>query len=504
VIDESPSIQLEAFEQIEAVPGRVLLRVTARAPAELSEGSLTLVVTEPATVHRLTPLPSPRDPSGLMRVAFPASAELLERAAEYQLELPDGSIVELPAPTQGTRRVSRAGALTAAIAELESTLEAERERRVTAEAQAEAAAQATTEALARLVEREAEQLAARRAEAELHTHLDHEAQVRRELEERLGDAIGQLSTMTVARLEAEGAVQRLAVELEQGRVEAAETAEQHRVALERANADALEVARNFELEAAEREEVQRLAERLAAEQLSPGPEVGVEIEALRGMLQAATDAERQARAELELAQADAEAASTLAAQWQAEAERAQDSAGRALEEVQGLRDVAAQADEPDDFALAADEPADPEPDSPREDDPGAEPEPERRFAAERALAQRQAANREVLRRAREREQAGRRGTRRKPGTPKPPGPEQPRGGRPGERGSGHVEARASAPRVSRAAAPRATVDAIDQSLAASVLWRLPLELALGVGALVLVLTIAALILTGAVAPGSPL
>lgn len=403
MIEASLSIELEAFERIEAVPGQVLLRVTARAPVELSAGSLTLVVTEPATVHRLRPLPSPADPSGLMRVAFPATAQLLERAAEYQLEFPDGSFVELPAPTPGTRRVSRAGALTAAIAELESTLAAERERRVAAEA---------------------EQLAARRAEAELHTLLADEANLRRELEERLGAVIGQLSTMTVARLEAEGAVQRLAAELEQARGEATETAEQHRVAIERAKADALEVARTFELEAAEREEAQRLAEALQAERLSSVDAVGVEIEALRGMLKAATDAERQARAELDQAQADAEAASRLAAQWQAEAERAQDAAGRALEAVQGLRDVAAQTDNGDDSALAAAEPAEPEAEAPPENDADAQaaPEPEAdRFAAERALAQRQAANRELLRRAREREQAGRRGSRRKPGTP--PGPE---------------------------------------------------------------------------------
>ncbi len=116
MINGSSSVELEAFEQIEAAPGTVLLRVALRpcGSSDLS-GSPTLLIEAGGRARRLSALPSPPDPGSLLRAAFSAPTGILERGASFRLELPDGSALDLPAPARRSRRNP--------IAELERRLE---------------------------------------------------------------------------------------------------------------------------------------------------------------------------------------------------------------------------------------------------------------------------------------------------------------------------------------------------------------------------------------------
>ncbi len=106
--DASSSIELEAFEQIEAAPGRALLRVVlcSFGSSEVA-GSPTLVIDAGGRAHRLAPLPAPADPVGLLRAAFSAPVRLLEPGARFSLELSDGSVLDLPTPSVRSRRAAR-------------------------------------------------------------------------------------------------------------------------------------------------------------------------------------------------------------------------------------------------------------------------------------------------------------------------------------------------------------------------------------------------------------
>ena len=106
--DASSSIELEEFEQIEAAPGRALLRVALRSfgGSEVA-GSPTLVIDAGGRAHRLAPLPAPADPVGLLRAAFSAPVRLLEPGARFSLELSDGSVLDLPTPSVRSRRAAR-------------------------------------------------------------------------------------------------------------------------------------------------------------------------------------------------------------------------------------------------------------------------------------------------------------------------------------------------------------------------------------------------------------
>ena len=67
------AIELTEFEQIEAGPRTVLLRVAARAvdPGSAAERPV-LVIDDGGRAHRLSALPAPPDPAGVLRAAFSA------------------------------------------------------------------------------------------------------------------------------------------------------------------------------------------------------------------------------------------------------------------------------------------------------------------------------------------------------------------------------------------------------------------------------------------------
>jgi hypothetical protein len=202
-------IEVEEFEQVQAAPGTALLRLSARPSAGVVEdGPSTLVVDDGERLHRLAPLPSPPGDDGLLRFAYSAPLALIGGHTAFALELPDGSVLGLPAPT---KRLARH--------ELQQRLQAELDRRATAEEQVAERDAALEEAQERL-------LAASRAL----------------VEERA----------------------RAAAELEQARA-ASVQAEQRAVEHERASAGAEEQNRSSQAQIHDHADRQRLAEaRLAA------------------------------------------------------------------------------------------------------------------------------------------------------------------------------------------------------------------------------------------------
>lgn len=98
------AIELTEFERVDAAPGTALLRLAARPTQGISVAEPPmLVVNDGQRVHRLSALPAARDPSGLWRAAFSAPATLLGPHSSYSLELSDGSVLDLPAPTPRPR-----------------------------------------------------------------------------------------------------------------------------------------------------------------------------------------------------------------------------------------------------------------------------------------------------------------------------------------------------------------------------------------------------------------
>src|SRR5271165_6082868 len=98
--EADPQFTLLEFEQVEAAPGTVLLRVAARAAASVGSGTLTLVTTDGGGEHRHEQLPALPGPPGLIRAAFSAPLETVGLDATFALTLPDGTVVSLPSPTR--------------------------------------------------------------------------------------------------------------------------------------------------------------------------------------------------------------------------------------------------------------------------------------------------------------------------------------------------------------------------------------------------------------------
>jgi DNA-binding Xre family transcriptional regulator len=97
--------EVYSFERLE-VPGKsVILRLTADAGREAPPA---LGIYAGDQVHRVPPVPLPRQPDGLLRVTYELPAELLDEGpGTFWLELTDGAVLDLPAP-------ERAGAQPAA------------------------------------------------------------------------------------------------------------------------------------------------------------------------------------------------------------------------------------------------------------------------------------------------------------------------------------------------------------------------------------------------------
>jgi hypothetical protein len=207
--------------------------------------------------------------------------------------------------------------------------------------------------------------AAHPAEVELSTRLAERLDVttaeRAVLAELLGAVKSKLTALAAAKAAADDAVARLTAEVQRG-TEAA-----------------LAISRHFEHEAAARTEAEQVAAQLRAEH----EQLAARAADLETRLAQALEAASGAHAE-------AAKAKVLAAQWQADADRAKGTAGRALAELHAQRDAGALS----------------ELDSEHGEERGRAPHESQRSAAERELAERQAANREMLRRARDRDQGG--------------------------------------------------------------------------------------------------
>ena len=203
MIDASSSFELEEFELIEATPGTALLRIAARAALPQAGRPLHMIIERAGQHHRLTPLPAPPDASGMFRVAFTAPSAIVA-AAQFSLELPDRSLVVLPAPR---RRLT--------------AVEQEQQRMQAQLREAEAERQAQHSELLALRETAAE-MAGQLDEAE--TRVDALADVvRRQTAER--EAVDeQLHSSERARIQAEATIEALCAEADRltGRAAAAE------------------------------------------------------------------------------------------------------------------------------------------------------------------------------------------------------------------------------------------------------------------------------------------
>lgn len=101
--DRPSPIELEEFELIHSAPGAALLRVTARIPFWAPRHP-TLLIRDETRVHRLRPLPLPREPEGWLRAAYSVRTAVLERNPSFALELSQGAVISLPEPRGRLRR----------------------------------------------------------------------------------------------------------------------------------------------------------------------------------------------------------------------------------------------------------------------------------------------------------------------------------------------------------------------------------------------------------------
>jgi chromosome segregation ATPase len=352
VIRASSAIEVQGFEQVEATAGKRLLRITARSSETIEPEATTLLLD--GGRHRFAPLPAPPDPAGTLRLAYPVRVELLAPSTSFSLELPDGSIQDLPrpsgprgdavrrpgmppAPPPNGRRRAAENAEPSPRRDQPCSNQTER-RREEAERRREEA------------ERRAE--ARRLALEELQQRLEQECRSRANAEQRSeravsdhADALKALQTLEQANAElrdALAAVERrsderagkLTAELQRARTREEATVRTLRVELAEAGERASQMAAAAALSGARAEELEELSRRLENE-----------LETARGSLQATLGERDLAQAQLERAQQQlAQDVSQLASlrstlhELKAHAAEQQTRAAQACEEL-----VAAQA-----------------------------------------------------------------------------------------------------------------------------------------------------------------
>jgi hypothetical protein len=110
VTDPSDALTIAEFEHVTAGPSATLLRVAVHVAAGTAQPPArpALVAEHPGGLDRFDPLPAPPDPAGVMRAAYSVPAPLIAPEAAFRLELADGSLIELPAPTRGAARPATA------------------------------------------------------------------------------------------------------------------------------------------------------------------------------------------------------------------------------------------------------------------------------------------------------------------------------------------------------------------------------------------------------------
>jgi hypothetical protein len=108
VTDAWQSAKIKQFEYVLVGSAGALLRISGTAPRRKSsaEPRPTLVADDGHVVHRFAPIPSPADKRGVLRAAYSVSAEVLKPETVFSLELPDGYVISLPAPTSGAPRLT--------------------------------------------------------------------------------------------------------------------------------------------------------------------------------------------------------------------------------------------------------------------------------------------------------------------------------------------------------------------------------------------------------------
>ncbi|MGZ4298576.1 MAG: hypothetical protein ACXVE4_14460 [Solirubrobacteraceae bacterium] len=104
--DAAESLKIAEFEHVAAGPAVMLLRVRAGVPAagQGPDQRPQLVAEHGGGLQRFAALPSPPDPPGVLRAAYSVPPTLIAPETTFTLELGDGTLVALPAPTAGTAR----------------------------------------------------------------------------------------------------------------------------------------------------------------------------------------------------------------------------------------------------------------------------------------------------------------------------------------------------------------------------------------------------------------
>ena len=106
--DAWQSAKIKQFEQVLVGSAGALLRITGTVPRRKSttEPRPTLLADDGHVVHRFAPIPSPADKRGVLRAAYSVSADVLNSETVFVLELADGYVISLPAPTSGATRLT--------------------------------------------------------------------------------------------------------------------------------------------------------------------------------------------------------------------------------------------------------------------------------------------------------------------------------------------------------------------------------------------------------------
>ena len=272
---EAPSdFELVEFEQVEAAPGTALLRVTARPGREPDVAPPALLIADGGPVpHRVDPLPSPPGPPGMMRVAFSAPLDVVRRGTTFALELADGSVVRLPAPSR--RRPSRSHDGIAAEAERRRLADAERLRAIESERRRAVDAERQRAIEAERLRTERDQALADRNRALMERN--HAVSDRDEAESRARAAAAGTGALEAAARSANETAARLQSELQAHKQSANEAAAKQQSELQAAH----EETHSHRQKAVE-----------AAEQLA---RLGAELEALRTEADAARTANEQVK-----------------------------------------------------------------------------------------------------------------------------------------------------------------------------------------------------------------
>jgi hypothetical protein len=107
------SLKIKQFERVAAGPSLTLLRVTgkgARRHAATPQERPTLLADDGREVARFAALPSPPDDRGVLRAAYSVPERAIKPDTVFSLELNDGHVIGLPAPTSRPGSQPAAGA----------------------------------------------------------------------------------------------------------------------------------------------------------------------------------------------------------------------------------------------------------------------------------------------------------------------------------------------------------------------------------------------------------